>query len=416
VRFSGFTGNFVGLNDVDYTQDDGLQDCNGDGAYKRYQGAGFGATVYVFATRSSGTTTWTFSTTVCGGQALATLETSSTSSSILDRSGSSATDATSAVITLTVTECPTVGATDGEGSDGGSECVVMENFPTVTDEFTQDSTLEDCGGLGFKRYAGTISGNTAYLYVSTDNRWVVAVASISCDASAYLARSDPFTSTGASSALAYSDLTFALIGSSDTTSGVSFAACPTEEDDSEDGEGEVEGDPHVLTMDGLRYDFQGSCSYVLSQSDADDVLPFRVVARMWSWGKDISYTRNLLVEFGTHKINLFQRNYISVNGSRNMLPPFIHDDFSITWVPDMKHTCMLKTNFGLKVMWTGKYKSNILLPQSYRGKVSGLLGNFDGNPNNDLKMPNGRPGTPCEIGEAWKYGDSKCISECLKEE
>jgi len=31
----------------------------------------------------------------------------------------------------------------------------------------------------------------------------------------------------------------------------------------------------------------------------------------------------------------------------------------------------------------------MFVPQRYRGKVRGLLGNFDGDPNNDFLAPNG---------------------------
>ena len=50
---------------------------------------------------------------------------------------------------------------------------------------------------------------------------------------------------------------------------------------------------------------------------------------------------------------------------------------------------VVTSDYGLSVLWDGESNFQVVIPPSFHGKVCGLLGNFDGNPNNDLIKPDG---------------------------
>ena len=50
---------------------------------------------------------------------------------------------------------------------------------------------------------------------------------------------------------------------------------------------------------------------------------------------------------------------------------------------------VVTSDYGLSVLWDGESNFQVVLPPSFYGKVCGLLGNFDGNPSNDLTKPDG---------------------------
>jgi pimeloyl-ACP methyl ester carboxylesterase len=150
-------------------------------------------------------------------------------------------------------------------------------------------------------------------------------------------------------------------------------------------------DPHLRTVDGRAYDFHSVGDYVLtkSTSDGDD---FEVQTRYRILNSSVSLNDAVAVRVVRDVINVFPNssgfeliiNSETVSSTRaftRKLPgggtiQVSNGSATISW-PD--RTVVNVENGGVKV----------LLSPARLGKVEGLLGNYDGDPNNDIRVRNG---------------------------
>lgn len=64
---------------------------------------------------------------------------------------------------------------------------------------------------------------------------------------------------------------------------------------------------------------------------------------------------------------------------------------------------VVKTDFGLRVVYDLRYYAAVTVPSTYRNKTCGLCGNYDGNQSNDFLLPGGNFTTDVNaFGKAWK--------------
>lgn len=50
---------------------------------------------------------------------------------------------------------------------------------------------------------------------------------------------------------------------------------------------------------------------------------------------------------------------------------------------------MLKTSFNLEILWNGRHTAVVTVPATYWNATCGLCGNFDGEAENDFRLPGG---------------------------
>lgn len=159
------------------------------------------------------------------------------------------------------------------------------------------------------------------------------------------------------------------------------------------------GDPHLLTLDGLGYDFHAAGEYVLTR--ATDGSDFEVQARMSPAGENVTANIAAAVQLdgGAVMVTAQGPAAVTVNGVAQAI-----DDQSMIEVGHDRiyrdgDTYML-IHTGDGSMETGysavvvtlvgtRVDIGVALDASWMGNVEGLLGNFNGDSSDDLVLANG---------------------------
>ncbi|XP_033975485.1 alpha-tectorin-like isoform X15 [Trematomus bernacchii] len=177
------------------------------------------------------------------------------------------------------------------------------------------------------------------------------------------------------------------------------------------------GDPHYLTFDGKAFDFQGTCRYVLAKpcNETDELHQFSVEARNEPWrGLQVSITAEVFVNVWGYRVQMASgsQGVVQVNGVTKNLPILLNNSHISIYASGSR--TFLIADFGLSVMYDGRYTVSISVPPSYRGKTCGLCGNFNGNPNDEFHTPSGMMvNTPQAFGASWKVTSNyTCTDGC----
>jgi len=154
-------------------------------------------------------------------------------------------------------------------------------------------------------------------------------------------------------------------------------------------------DPHLITFDGLGYDFQAAGEFVLAQAEVDG---FVVQSRQQPWGRSGSQvSANSALAFLVEEdevalqFDSTQSLRIFVNGEQLMergnvaLPSggvltIDSGTISILWLDQSNALIRVRSGF---------LNLSLALADRLSNSVFGLLGNFDGEPENDLQTNTG---------------------------
>ncbi|XP_064161333.1 IgGFc-binding protein-like isoform X1 [Anguilla rostrata] len=180
----------------------------------------------------------------------------------------------------------------------------------------------------------------------------------------------------------------------------------------------LSGDSHFRTFDGRDYDFRGPCGHTLAQASegagAAGLERFRVSAET-APGEEAVPLRSVRVEmFGLALV--LERDApweVEVDGIRTNLPASLSDG-KLTLSQEGKGV-VLEAGFGLRLTYDLQGTVAITLPSVYRGQLSGLCGDYNGQPGDDLKLPSGAPTDDVSaFGAAWRLGgdEGSCGSAC----
>ncbi|XP_021119396.1 mucin-5B [Heterocephalus glaber] len=161
------------------------------------------------------------------------------------------------------------------------------------------------------------------------------------------------------------------------------------------------GDGHFITFDGERYSFGGSCEYTLAQDycrgNGSAKGTFRIVTEnvpCGTTGTTCSKAIKIFVE--SYELILHEGGFKVVERGQSSDLPYK--------VRYMGIFLVIETRSGMAVSWDRKTSVFIRLPQSYKGRVCGLCGNFDDNAINDLTTRSQAVVSDAlEFGNSWKF-------------
>ena len=177
------------------------------------------------------------------------------------------------------------------------------------------------------------------------------------------------------------------------------------------------GDPHLQTFDGLYYDFQGYGEFVAVKSLTDN---FEIQVRQAEiapyLNRQVTMHTGIAINTGNDKVCLYPNGiYINSRGY-NIGDGFVQltkgsvstSNGLITIVSDNEDVIKISTQtFSL-----GFIDYKITLNSNRKGKVQGLLGNFDGSANNDTKLQAGGTVNPATFSDLYPtYAESWRISQ-----
>uniref|UniRef100_A0A3Q1J492 VWFD domain-containing protein n=1 Tax=Anabas testudineus TaxID=64144 RepID=A0A3Q1J492_ANATE len=171
------------------------------------------------------------------------------------------------------------------------------------------------------------------------------------------------------------------------------------------------GDPHYYTFDHKAYDFQGTCRYVLATvcNVTDELNQFSVEAKNEPWnGFSVSIPAEVFVNVWGYQVRVSRDSHGVVQ--------VICKNFELPCLSIFAngYLTVVNTDFGLSVTYDGWSTVSISVPSTYSGKICGLCGNFNGNPNDDFHTPTGQiVTTPDDFGTSWKAaGNYTCSDGC----
>uniref|UniRef100_A0A8C8W8K3 VWFD domain-containing protein n=1 Tax=Peromyscus maniculatus bairdii TaxID=230844 RepID=A0A8C8W8K3_PERMB len=170
---------------------------------------------------------------------------------------------------------------------------------------------------------------------------------------------------------------------------------------------QASGDPHYITFDGRRFDFMGTCVYVLAQTcgTRPGLHEFTVLQENEAWGNgQVSVTKAITVLVANHTLRLEQNQWkVTVDGETVVLP-VTKGHVSVT---AEGRNMVLQTSKGLKLLFDGDAHILMSIPSPFRGRICGLCGNFNGNWSDDFVLPDGTVAPSAEaFGAEWRAPSS----------
>ncbi|KAM9313180.1 von Willebrand factor [Gastrophryne carolinensis] len=163
-----------------------------------------------------------------------------------------------------------------------------------------------------------------------------------------------------------------------------------------DGTCSAIGVSHYLTFDGLKYSFPGNCQYVMVQDYCNGRSgTFRILVGNMGCG--------FSGENCSKKITIYFRDgEIELADEQAFIRKPMSDDTGFDMIQS-GNFFILMLGGEMSVTWDKRMRVYVTLKETFRDKVCGLCGNFDGIENNDLMSSNNQVEiNPSNFGNSWK--------------
>ena len=157
------------------------------------------------------------------------------------------------------------------------------------------------------------------------------------------------------------------------------------------------GDVHMMTFDGLRYDFQAVGSYILTRSTTPgDRFEIQMQTAADAVYNAVSFNVLEAAQVGSDVVTfgIGRDLMVWVNGKPDTAltaatPVQTLDGGTLTWLSDTSFQLDWTTGQSVAVADRGPYLDSSVTLGSATGGVEGLLGIADGNTADDFQLPNG---------------------------
>ena len=157
------------------------------------------------------------------------------------------------------------------------------------------------------------------------------------------------------------------------------------------------GDPHVLTFDGANNDVYGVAEYILVESSSNATSKFRIRMSTSPWSRNTSVVKAIFFDFFDALGQLTATVKTDDKGNSDFLTNGVsrpltsghsgpNATFAFSRINNKMTTFDLQT--GVEVSQQGTSVS-VKVPILFMGKVQGLCGNFNFDPEDDYQCKNG---------------------------
>ncbi len=159
--------------------------------------------------------------------------------------------------------------------------------------------------------------------------------------------------------------------------------------DPREGRGRNSGDPHIVTQDGLAYDFHGAGDFVLLRSPANEVeMQVRYLRSKW-----VSLFAGVAIRVGdtTLTVENFVRDedpVITLDGERLVFADIGWYDLEFGFVMLTGTTVFVQLDNGV-TFEADRPGLTLITPSAWEGEFEGLQGNGDGDVTNDIATADG---------------------------
>ncbi|NP_001158127.1 Fc fragment of IgG binding protein like 1 precursor [Mus musculus] len=177
----------------------------------------------------------------------------------------------------------------------------------------------------------------------------------------------------------------------------------------------AQGDPHYTTFDGHRYDMMGTCTYTMAElrSSKDSLLAFKVDAKNEHRSSNkVSYVRLVTVHAYNHTVSLIygEVGLAKIDYQYSSLPVSLSE--GLLRVHQSGTRGVLELDFGLVVTYDWDGQLTLSLPKRFQDQVSGLCGNYNGDPADDFLTPDGKQAPDVlNFTKSWKVNDQDLLCD-----